>query len=239
MFKSLDIDPKIRKIIEEPIPPELIKKREATKGTYLSYVSGSYVIDQLNRAFGYSWTWNIDKFWIQESIDARVRIWQNGSATNEYKTEKQSPVAHVMGTLTVMLVDEDGTRLNISKTATGSKSIIGKQSEQESIFKSAGTDALKKAASLFGIGAPLYRSEEEQQHFNTKIVQSYWTDEEKEKHKGETEFLLSLGVPVASLDGLVAAWSKNKYRYVSDLMPDAYSEFVSFVKAQKEAQAAQ
>lgn len=111
------------------------------------------------------------------------------------------------------------------------------QAEQESIFKSAGTDALKKAASLFGIGAPLYRAIEEQNYFNSKVVQSYWTEEEEEKHREETEYLESLGVSVADLDGVVVAWSNGKYRNISDLMPDIYSEFVAFVKNQQEAQA--
>ena len=237
MFKNLSVDPRIRSVIEEPIPRELIKERKGGGGSTLSYVSGAYVIDQLNRAFNYAWSWKIDKLWIQESTGTRKKVWKDGQPTDEYQEVKPGPVAHVMGTLTVTLMDKSGERFEISKTATGSKSIIGNQAEQESIFKSAGTDALKKAASLFGIGAPLYRAIEEQNYFNSKVVQSYWTEEEEEKHRAETEYLESLGVSVADLDGVVVAWSNGKYRNVSDLMPDVYSEFVTFVKNQQEAQA--
>ena len=241
MIKNVSVDPKIRSIIEEPIPRELIQEREAGRGVTLSYVSGAYVIDMLNRAFNYAWSWKIDKFWVQESIDAKKRVYDQASRsyTNEYKVEKQSPVAHVMGTLTVTLIDDNGERFEVSKTATGSKTILGGASEQESVFKSAGTDALKKAASLFGIGAPLYRNKDEQKYFNTKIGETYWTDEDRKKHKAELDYFDNLaersGISRAELDNVVAAWSNNQYYTVSSLKPEQLVEFYKFFK-QKMAQ---
>ena len=98
------------------------------------------------------------------------------------------PVAHVRGTLTVYLATENGI-VEVRKDGYGSKAIIGKQSEQDSIFKAAGTDALKKAASLFGIGLQLYRNEEEQYYVGTINYEDPWTDEAKEEHADSLAYI--------------------------------------------------
>ena len=54
------------------------------------------------------------------------------------------------------------------------------------LFRSAaGTDALKKAASLLGIGLQLYRKEEEQAYFESMNYENPWTDELLEKYEKE------------------------------------------------------
>lgn len=167
--------------ISAPLPDYVIQEREAGKGQMLSYISGATVIDILNTTFGHlGWSFEIIKEWKEDSIPFFNKWSKDKSAThngNQGAWEEQAPVAWVHGKLTVFLKKEDGTYHTVSKEAFGSKSIIGKQSEQEHIFKSAQTDALKKAASLLGIGAELYRGEEEQQYYNVISKPVVWTQE--------------------------------------------------------------
>lgn len=230
MYKALDIDRKIKTALAADVPPELIQEREGPGKKMLSYISGNFVIDELNRAFNYAWSWSIDKAWVQESADHRKAVWKNGQRTGEYTVEKQNPVAHVIGTLTVYFQDENGQLFEVKKTATGSKGVIGSASEQESIFKAATTDALKKAASLLGIGASLYRDEGEQDYFEQQQVQQLWTPEVKEEHKEDLGYLNSLYERDIKVDRLVQQWSGNRFNTVKQLKPKAFEAFIDYVR---------
>ena len=150
-----------KKVLAQPIPEHLIKQREGGKGPngqpiMLDYVEGSTVIRKLNAAFDNMWSWDPYHFEIIQSQPKKItKRWNNSTrrmenlATPEY--EEQAPVAHVVGRLTV---PGFGSRVGF-----GSKTIVGGASEQESCFKAAATDALKKAATLFGIGLELYEDE--------------------------------------------------------------------------------
>lgn len=189
----------IKDVITAPIPEYLIQERQGGGGKMLSYLSGSTIIDMLNSAFGYAWSWEVKEQWIQESIpyfnvyskmpDKEKVV--NPATGKKGVWENQGPVAHVRGVLTVHMTSSTGQLLEIKKDGYGSKSILGKQNDQESIFKAAGTDALKKAASLLGIGLELYRNEDEQAYFDEINYESPWTDETKAQFKEELDFLAS------------------------------------------------
>lgn len=186
-LNKIDIEKTIKDKIVTPIPEYLIKEREGGGGKKLSYISGSTVTDMLNNYFGYAWNWTVKQFWIQESQPAYNK-YVNGSYQkdpNNWVLESQGPVAHVLGTLTIQVKNNEGRIVTISKDGFGSKSVIGKQNEQESVFKAAGTDALKKAASLLGIGLELYRDEEEQAYFYEMSYENPWTQEELNKYSKE------------------------------------------------------
>lgn len=229
MLTRLTIDSGVRSVLEEKIPKKLIQTREGAGKQKLSYVSGNFVIDQLNRAFNYAWSWSVDECWIVPSIPKR---WKDRTTGKETVTE-QPPVAHVRGTLTAMLKDEKGTYIEVSKSATGSKTIIGGATEQESIFKSAGTDALKKAASLFGIGAQLYRDDKEQSYFESRIGESYWDDEMKSRYEDEWSYIKKLESMELDVDEIVDTWSDGAFKSVRSLTPDALVEFVANTRAQE------
>lgn len=185
------------------IPDYLIQQRDGGSGKQLSYISGSTVIDILNSAFDYLWDWTVDEQFIQESqkkfnkwskVPDSEKVMYNGQ---KGAWEDQSPVAHVRGTLTVYIPQTHSngevTYLAIKKTGFGSKVILGGASEQESVFKAAGTDALKKAASLLGIGAQLYRNEEETYFFYNELnYEDPWTDEELTKHQADRDYITNL-----------------------------------------------
>ena len=123
--------------------PSWVKQRKQGNAT-LSYIGGHTVIRLLNKAFNYQWSFEIITEEIVQSLpkfDKYKKEWQD-----------QPPVAKVKGRLTV-------PGLGV-KEQYGSKVLIGGATEQESAFKSASTDAMKKCASLFGIGLELYGEDE-------------------------------------------------------------------------------
>lgn len=233
MLKRVQVSQEIIDILEEKVPDNLIKERRQGN-TNLSYVSGNFIIDQLNRAFGYLWDWKIDRAWIEQSIPKKQKDYQTGQTTEV----PQAPIAHVIGTLTVHLKDDNGTLISISKTAPGSKVLVGGASEQDSVFKAAHTDALKKAASLFGIAAQLYRNDTEQDYFDEKKVSSLWTSEEEEKHAEDFNYIIAMkeqyNVSDQRVDGMVNKWSNGNIDKFSKLSPTKLGEFVNYLREQQE-----
>lgn len=115
-----------KELLRQPFPPELIKQREGYNGKMLSYVATHAVIARLNDGCD---NWNF------EIVEHHI-----------YKTE-----VVVVGRLTA-----DG----IVKMAFGGSAITtdhnGKVISLADDLKAAASDALKKAASLLGVGLELY-----------------------------------------------------------------------------------
>ena len=229
--------------IAAPLPDYVIQEREAGKGQMLSYLSGATVIDILNATFGHlGWSFQILKEWKEESIrffQKKTKWWTPPAellTVNDKGEEgawlQQAPVAWVHGRLTVTLKNDDGSYFTVTKEAFGSKSIIGKQSEQEHIFKSAQTDALKKAASLLGIGAELYRGEEEQQFFDVIRKPLVWNEklQETEEWKKLMDIASACGWGANELNYYVTEYTEGEYMDIYTL-PEAYiKEFIDYVK---------
>jgi hypothetical protein len=119
-----------RALLEKPFEPSQIKQRQGNFGHILDYVEGHVVTSRLNEAFDGNWTFEIVKYRILKDTDEVL----------------------VLGKLTAE---------GITKMAFGSKE-IARSKETKAIIsigddlKAASTDALKKAASLFGVGLYLY-----------------------------------------------------------------------------------
>lgn len=148
------------KVITRKIDKSLIEERKQG-GATLSYIGGSTVIDLLNEAFNYQWSFEIVREEVVESLPKLRTQYNKNTKKSEPVLDQQGnkvydpqpPVAKVLGRLTV-------PGLGI-KEQYGSKVIIGGATEQESSFKAASTDAMKKCATLFGIGNELYRKAEQ------------------------------------------------------------------------------
>jgi hypothetical protein len=117
-----------RSILEHPFAGHLVKTRRGAFGEQLSYVEGAEYIRRLNEAFEGEWSFEV--------VDHRV-----------YDAE-----VVVVGNLTA-----DG----VTKMAFGGSSVTTNNQTGEVIsladdLKAAATDALKKAASLLGVGLDLY-----------------------------------------------------------------------------------
>lgn len=185
-LNTIQTPAKVKERISARLPQQIIQQRDAGKGQRLSYISGSTVIDILNTTFGHlGWDFVIVNQWMQESTP-----WVN--KYNGNAVEEQNPVAFVHGRLTVRTVDESGNFISVVKESFGSKSVIGKQNEQESTFKSAQTDALKKCASLLGIGAELYRKAEEQEYYESLTTEPTWNDDMIKKYSAQYNYIVEL-----------------------------------------------
>ncbi len=119
-----------RTLLEKPFGPENVKQRQGSFGNTLDYVQGHAVVDRLNEAFEANWTFELTNHWILKETDEVL----------------------VLGKLTAE---------GITKMAFGSKQITRNKDTKAIIslgddLKAASTDALKKAASLLGVGLYLY-----------------------------------------------------------------------------------
>ena len=117
-----------RTVLETPFTPDQIKSRKGLWGKTLDYIEGHSVIQRLNEAFESDWSFEI----------------------TEHNVYEEEVVA--IGKLTVG---------NITKMQFGSNKITRDSGTQKILslgddLKSASTDALKKCASLLGIGLHLY-----------------------------------------------------------------------------------
>ena len=122
-----------RQILSRPFPREAIKQRRGGGGKMLDYVEGHTVIHRLNEATYNDWNIEIKKI---ERIDQ-----PNG---------KTVMTAHVALTIPGM-----GTREHIG--------IQEVDANAGDLIKGCVTDAMKKAATLFGVGLELYGEDFEAQ----------------------------------------------------------------------------
>jgi len=129
-LKIVSLPVKIIKDLSEPTPKIFIKKRQGKAGMTLSYVSGGYMIKKLNEVFTpLGWSFRIVE-----------------------KIVEPNEVA-VLGELTIKFPNG----FEITKSQFGTKERLAKMALGDAL-KSAGTDSLKKCASLFGIALDVYSS---------------------------------------------------------------------------------
>jgi len=124
-----------RELLEKPFEKEQIKQRKGNFGDTIDYVEAHAVIQRLNDAFDGQWSFEVIS---QENNGTQVMV---------------------LGKLTA-----DG----VSKTQFGCSSITTNSKTGEIVslgddWKAATSDALKKSASLFGIGLHLYGADKKDQ----------------------------------------------------------------------------
>jgi len=115
-------------IIEQEFDKSLIKTRKGRSGNRLSYIETPEYIKRLNLAFDYNWSFEIEEEKIESGfVIVRGKLTAEGISKAQY------------GTSQVTLAKDTGEVVSIGDD-----------------HKAAGSDALKKCASLFGIGLHLY-----------------------------------------------------------------------------------
>lgn len=215
--------------IKLPIPEALIEQRDGGKGKKLKYVGGAYVISMLNYVFNYNWDWVDTEQWLTESQDKVYKDSKNGTET----ITPQPPVCHVKGTLVAHYMDDSGVERTIRKSGYGSKVVIGGASEQESSFKAAATDAIKKAASMLGIALDLYMSSEQYEYFNDLTYVNPWTPEVVEKFKEELEYIDAVR-EIEDGDSILAECIYNFSGEITTeedfITPENITDFVNYLK---------
>lgn len=123
-------------------PADKLMERPAKGGGVWNYVKTGYVVETLNRIFGYMWS-----FEVTTSIDEAMRVAASGTCV-------------VKGRLTVhvgdkTLVKEQFGRCEV-KYRKGTKEFLDFGND----LKGAGSDALKKCASEFGLFRDVYHKDD-------------------------------------------------------------------------------
>ena len=119
-----------REILERPFNPEQIKQREGNFGKMLDYIEGHAVIQRLNDAFEGDWSFAILRHDVLKDSDEVI----------------------VLGELKAG--DTAKSQFGSSRITHNSQS--GEMVSLADDFKAAATDALKKCATLLGVGLHLY-----------------------------------------------------------------------------------
>lgn len=126
----------VQKLFKEKTPKDVIKMRRGAGSMMFPYVPIDYVLKKLDDHFGMFWEFKI------------------------IKTEQTPTHIVVQGELTI----KSPTGFSVSRPGFGRASIKCYQGTKNPVdigndYKAAQSDALKKAASLFGIGADVYYKE--------------------------------------------------------------------------------
>ena len=125
-----------REILEKHFGSEQIKQREGNFGKMLDYIEGHSVIQRLNDAFDADWSFTIIRYDIFRETD-EVLVQGELKAGNVVKMQfGSSKITHARKNGDIISIGDD--------------------------LKAAATDALKKAATLFGVGLHLYRNDGQQ-----------------------------------------------------------------------------
>jgi hypothetical protein len=124
--------------------------RPAKGGGNWTYIKSSYVRKVLDSVFGFNWSFDIET-----------------SLGEAFEIAKLTKVCVVKGKLTGR-VKHDGEWIELSKTQFGRAEVKMKRDSNDPLdfgnnMKAATSDALKKCASLFGIGADVYEASEFQE----------------------------------------------------------------------------
>lgn len=135
--KNEGIEKVVASLFSTKTPKEFIKSRPGPGGTSLTYVEVGYVVSTLNNAFGPFWEWKIT----DKSIGNK-QVWVEGQLT----------------------VKNQNDGFEITKTGFGGSLIKISKATNEPVniandLKAASSDALKKAASLFGIASDIFYKE--------------------------------------------------------------------------------
>lgn len=235
-LKPVKLDNKTRKELSKKLDPKLIKTRDQFGGKgKLSYISANTCIDLLNKAFGHNWSMRIVERWMEEGVPSPF------TAKNGKEPVPQPPTAWCIVELSVNLMDENGNMHTVTKSAFGSQSITGNQSVQsQNGYKGAQSDALKKAATLFGIALELYRDGTEEEYFNTMNEELFvvWTDELMEQYKEEFDYINALlnvnGYSMEQLEYWVDLATNGKYSSLNSMPEEYMNKLIEVLKADED-----
>jgi len=117
-----------RRLLEKPFEPQQIKQRKGNFGDMLDYIEGHAVIKRLNEAFGGDWSFEVAS---HQVFDEEVLVVGKLKAAGIIKMQ--------FGSSKVTRNSHDGSLVSLGDD-----------------LKAAATDALKKAATLLGVGLHLY-----------------------------------------------------------------------------------
>lgn len=119
-----------RELLEKPFAPDQIKQREGNFGRMLDYIEGHTIIQRLNEAFDAEWSFRIISHEVVKEAD-EVLVLGELKACGIVKSQ--------FGSSKIKRTRETGEIISLADD-----------------LKAAATDALKKTATLLGVGLQLY-----------------------------------------------------------------------------------
>jgi len=122
-----------RELLEKPFAPEQIKQRVGSFGNVIDYVEGHAIIKRLNDSFDGLWSFEIVKHEVMEDLD-EVIVLGRLSAGEVVKMQ--------FGSSRITRAKETGNVISLADD-----------------LKAAATDAMKKCATLLGVGLHLYNGD--------------------------------------------------------------------------------
>jgi hypothetical protein len=149
-----------RELLEKTFSPDQIKQREGNFGKKLDYIEGHNVIHRLNDAFEAEWSFSILKHEILDATD-EVIVLGELKAGDVIKTQ--------FGSSRITRARETGEMVSLADD-----------------FKAAGTDSIKKCASLLGVGLHLYNGDKKsagQKSNHTQNQRSYSNQGQATNHQ--------------------------------------------------------
>lgn len=230
---------RVMDIINAPIPASL-KRQRSQAGQTLTYINAYTVVRLLNSAFGIG-GWS---FAPASDTDGRDIRWVEEAQPN--KKGYAGFCAHVLGELRIYNPTDNGYDYNCyaAYRAYGSKVVLGGNQDNQSLYKAAESDALKKCASYVGIGAELYLSDAESdtldQYDNMSEPEEsedvIWTEQLMEEHAKEWDYIKKfMEDHELTADDINEAikneWSNGKYETADYILPEDLPKFVEFLKA--------
>ncbi len=121
------MDDSIRKILERPFPPELLKQRQGAGGKTFIYVEVIHYVSKLNEAFNGAWSFEVTH---REQVDDQLLIEGKLTAAGVVKTG--------LGGATVTRRRDNAQMVDLSND-----------------YKRAEADSLKRCCRLLGVGGHL------------------------------------------------------------------------------------
>lgn len=213
------------KIIEQGVPEALIKYREKGGRRY-SYVELPVVTDILNKLFGNLWSWHI----LESNIhDSGITDPKNG-ITKKY--------VQVRGLLHVPMQDPNNPDkfIWVDREANGVHGLLGGDMEiRGSAFKSASSDALKKAASSLGIARNVYMSDELLMYLdslNAEEEQDIWTEQTKAEYQKEFDEMVAFAQSHPDLEYYKKIFCDETSNYTAykEITPSNIRAFLAWIK---------
>lgn len=212
-------------IINQGVPEPLIKYRDKGGRRY-SYVELPVVTDILNRLFGNLWSWNILENCIH---DTGITDQKNG-ITKRY--------VQVRGLLRVPMQDPNHPDqfIWVEREANGVHALLGGDIEiRSAAFKSASSDALKKAASSLGVARNVYMSDEllmTLDSLQAEEDQDIWTEQTIAALKPEYDKMVAFAKAHSDLNYYKKIFcdETNNYTEYMQITPSNIKAFLSWVE---------
>lgn len=182
-------------------PKHEIKTRQGRGGLQFSYVEHGYVTERLNLVFGFNWDFEVTDKQIMDDeaiVEARLTVRTPGGQT---------------------IVKTQFGGAEIKRHASGPRS--GKPLSIADDYKAAASDALKKCASLLGIGLDLYGRD---RPYETEERSAGTEPEVLSRTEGKRAWpsLTNMGAEIASLEpGAPGLCTAAQWREISKLVTHA------------------